>query len=438
MDWQIISDEPLTPGEVLPDDQDLARHLADVVVTLPFTAPLLVCGDWGCGKTSLLLRMQRRLEGPPGREPETPTVWFNAWHHEGEESLLPALLRAVWLAAPERYRVQEQAKAGFLGLWQVAKRIGLHALPLLVPQLALAAGVAVAAKDGAKELRETAEKLLGDAEKLPAPSLAVIEVDPVAALRKRFRDMVKGAWEGATPVVFIDDLDRCSPAGAVELVDAIKTLVHHAEALGCRFVVAVDKAVVVRAISQKFEHIDGYDGNRYLEKVFPIEVHVPAMDEAAVFAVVEAVLGALPRTDRALDVGWHQALRAVFKPGPFANPRLIKRTVNRLLLLSRIEPPAGAHGRARVDRTLVEWIVATERWPALRRLVAAYDNATLAGAFEVAVGGARPVADPDLQLFVSDRGAQSWLRAVRNQTASTANRVEEFRQAEQRLRRCGL
>ncbi len=97
-----IVDVPLDPGEIGADDTDLARHLVDVVLGLPLTSPLLVCGDWGCGKTSLLRRMERRMSAPPEGEPKTPTVWFNAWHHEGEESLLPALLRQVWLECPDR------------------------------------------------------------------------------------------------------------------------------------------------------------------------------------------------------------------------------------------------------------------------------------------------------------------------------------------------
>jgi len=265
MTWGILHDLPLEPRDLLDDPSELSQQLAGLACALPPSTPLLVCGDWGSGKTSLLLRMQRRMEEDVPEGAKVPTVLFNAWHHEGEDSLLPALMRQVWLAAPTEYRAKAAARQGFGKLWAIAKAIGLRALPLIAPQVAVAAGVAVAAKDGMKDLEEGAKALLGDAHELPTLSLEVIEMDPVAALRKRFRDLVEGAWPKAVPTVFIDDLDRCSPAGAVALVDAIKTLVHHGEHLGCRFVVAVDKSVVVRAISKKFEHIDGYDGNRYLE-----------------------------------------------------------------------------------------------------------------------------------------------------------------------------
>jgi hypothetical protein len=92
-------------------------------------------------------------------------------------------------------------------------------------------------------------------------------------------------------MIFIDDLDRCSPEAAVSLIEGIRLLVTNQaggrEDLPCRFVMAMDRQILVRAIQHKFAGIGGYDGNRYLEKVFPLAFAVPPPHPAAVNELVE-------------------------------------------------------------------------------------------------------------------------------------------------------
>ncbi len=50
-------------------------------------------------------------------------------------------------------------------------------------------------------------------------------------------------------VVFVDDLDRCLPEKAVEVLEAIKLFV---DAPGCVFVLGLDQAVIARGIEIKY------------------------------------------------------------------------------------------------------------------------------------------------------------------------------------------
>jgi len=86
----------------------------------------------------------------------------------------------------------------------------------------------------------------------------------------RFSRLVTEAFDGAAPVILIDDLDRCSPDGAVALLDGIRLLVTGGPELRCNFVVALDRGVIAARSVAKFQGISGYDGNRYLEKIFPV------------------------------------------------------------------------------------------------------------------------------------------------------------------------
>jgi len=93
-----VSDAPI----VSPTDDTLgfgpvARAISGLLrnkgTKLPLT--LAITAKWGRGKTSLMSLVQQDLKQAGWR-----TVWFNAWHHQEELSLLAALLQTVRQKAP--------------------------------------------------------------------------------------------------------------------------------------------------------------------------------------------------------------------------------------------------------------------------------------------------------------------------------------------------
>ncbi|MBV9849154.1 MAG: hypothetical protein JO250_05640 [Armatimonadetes bacterium] len=89
----LISDRPLSAAD--PDPlgfQDVALGLSQFLRNEKTQPPLTIAvtGEWGSGKTSLMNLLCADLASY-GFSP----VWFNAWHHQQEESLLAALLDNV-------------------------------------------------------------------------------------------------------------------------------------------------------------------------------------------------------------------------------------------------------------------------------------------------------------------------------------------------------
>src|SRR6185369_14096057 len=132
-----------------------SQRLAAIVRELPATSAVLVSGDWGAGKTTVLRALERSLRCQ--QVEGNPVVWFEAWRFEGDEGLLPALVRSVWAGAPDSYRKGEDAKKLFATIWNCAVVVGLRALPILAglaigPSAAL---IAALSKDiGAKKLED--------------------------------------------------------------------------------------------------------------------------------------------------------------------------------------------------------------------------------------------------------------------------------------------
>lgn len=87
------SDAPTVSGSqdrlnFLPLARGISRFLRNTNTTPPLT--LAITGDWGSGKSSLMHLISEDM-----RRYDWRPIWFNAWHHQNEEQLLPALLGAL-------------------------------------------------------------------------------------------------------------------------------------------------------------------------------------------------------------------------------------------------------------------------------------------------------------------------------------------------------
>src|SRR5262245_30712949 len=83
--WPFGDDRPQADQALLWDGlRDLSDRLTTVIERSAPSAPILVTGDWGSGKSSLLAATRNRLDGR-----QYLTVWFGAWSYEGEGPLLP-------------------------------------------------------------------------------------------------------------------------------------------------------------------------------------------------------------------------------------------------------------------------------------------------------------------------------------------------------------
>lgn len=426
-----LLDDKALGGRLRPGLDALAGRLCEVLPEVPATSPVLLSGDWGSGKTSLLRTVRARLDEPFLDVADRSTVWFDAWHHEGEGALLPPLLRRVWESAPAGYRRTEQAVGLLAKLTRFAVALGLRAVPVVAAALGYGNLGNVTTKLGANAVRD-------ESTAVPLPfSSAEPPEDPVESLRLAFATLLEEAFSGRVVTIFVDDLDRCSPDGAVALLDAIRMLIAGAAEARCRFVVAIDRAVVVEAISAKFDKIRGYDGNRYLEKLFPLEFHVPPPSPAEASQLVGELL--FGETDERNRVALGQTLAQPL----FANPRLMKRCINKFRLVRHFEQSvqeatgiaaAGGSSEDRADRDLAEWIAATERWPALRALA----RKTSAEAWDVLLrefternlpeGHVRPELIPLRQ----QPGLLAWVQA------SPLMKSGHCRAADDRLRLAGL
>ena len=426
-DLPVDDDLSLWPGL-----REMATQVAQMMPHLPLTSPILVSGDWGSGKTTLLRAVQRRLAT---QDPPVPSVWFDAWRYEGAGPLLPALLRRLWEGAPEAVKRDERAGTLFRKVFNLASAIALRAAPAVL-------GIA-----GLGPVSEVARTLMLSPTGVKSDSEAFVDAqglrvpaDPVTELWGSFTELVRVAWPGATPVIFVDDLDRCSPLGAVSLLDDIRMLVAGASELGCKFVVAMDRRVLANAVAAKFRDISGYDGNRYLEKVFPFVFTLPQPQGRDVGRLVTTFLAP---SGPATNTDHQDALSMVLNDPLFANPRLMKRCINRFRMVLAFEAAAGPAQPSRsgadasvADRTLAKWIAATERFRLLRGMLVHHGEEYWRELEEALTRPGAQLPSVEAEELLKDEGALPWVR--REVFGGGAGRLQQLREADNRLRRWGL
>ncbi|MCD6198666.1 MAG: SUMF1/EgtB/PvdO family nonheme iron enzyme [Deltaproteobacteria bacterium] len=226
--------------------------LSSIIRDQDFKTPFCIgiFGKWGSGKTSFMHLLQSRISQDQA-VPYVIPVWFNPWRYEKEKHLIIPFLKTIEREIGKYIEDQKGlGKKLTEKLKGAATKIGDAACAFAYGmqadcKLGLAKITFDAAKMTVRE-EELARQRIEEAQKL-SETLASTYYDIVTELKnaadKDFRIMV-----------FIDDLDRCLPEKAVELLESIKLFL---DLEGYLFVIGVDKEVVKKGISYRyrfFEH----------------------------------------------------------------------------------------------------------------------------------------------------------------------------------------
>ncbi len=344
--------EPLrAPGAPLLDDQPASRDLLnfgefsaalrDVIVNPGTRTPFIVgiFGRWGTGKTTLMRMIERDLASAGAT-----TVWFSAWLYGQEKEIWAAFLQSLTTRLAARLRWTDKLRfsaavfrrglSGEMLLYQLPEYLWRAAL-VAAPLIAAAALSRTMATEAAAALQSggvvASAVLAGWVLLKPAVAAIQREVRPdfnvyrsidfdkhvgfLERFREQFARIVASLPEGNRRVViFVDDLDRCGPDKALELLDAIKIFL---DVPGCVFVLGIDLAIVQQALAKRYPD-DRVAQREYLSKIVQLPFQLPPL-------TADDLAGYM----RGLDVQLpDERCREVFLAALAPNPREIKRVVN--------------------------------------------------------------------------------------------------------------
>ena len=263
---------------------------------------------------SLELRIKQEVEKKGG----VAAVWFNAWQYEKEEHLIVPLVATI----------NKELERTWPG------KIAKGAKDIQNALRAIIYGFSIKGKVGIPLISETEVSLLPKEMIARYQELTKDSVLARSLYFDAFEELKKCAQGSAAPriVVFVDDLDRCFPNKAVDLLEGIKLVLHQP---GFSFVLGLNEVIIEAFIKTKYKKdydIEGSHFDDYLDKMVQVKIPVPKrttgdmqeyighlLDEGKVFAE-DVKRDAIPLI---ADACRH-------------NPRSIVRLLNRIIVASRI------------------------------------------------------------------------------------------------------
>jgi formylglycine-generating enzyme required for sulfatase activity len=339
----ILDDLP-TDTDAL-DFQPYVDTLVDIIQTGNTPLTIGVFGGWGSGKTSLM-RMVKK-----GLPPEFTVAWFDAWKYDKEENLWRAFLLSILSALKDAagknnkpveefeklesllYREMELEKVGGVTI-DLAKLGGKVAQGVVQIGLSFIPGISALTKL-VEELQKSAATNAADeavgAIQRERTKIHIEQVRFLEQFQEKFRILVEQhvTRQNGRLIVFVDDLDRCLPEKAIEVLEAIKLFV---DAPGCIFVLGLDQEVIARGVEIRYKDFLKKDGTnqisgaRYLEKIIQLPFQIPPVEQTDMGDFVHGLTPDWPNDE----------CPRVFSLGLGDNPRQIKRTVNVFLMLWKL------------------------------------------------------------------------------------------------------
>ncbi|HJQ02669.1 MAG TPA: P-loop NTPase fold protein [Jatrophihabitans sp.] len=278
---------------------------ADLIMS-EYTKPPLtigIFGSWGMGKSFLLEHIRRtiRTRQAAGNRtgPRIHTVCFNAWEYSATDAIWPALVRKIvteldqlssW---PRRKRVWTRLR------WNLRREWRSLRIKLVTAALALAIVAAVAVgKQGLAVGLGGLTALLGIAGLVKAANDPVAkwvtglfagsdyggQISLMEDIKHDLEELERRLHVDGDPnkhgltgriLVIIDDLDRCEPAKAVEVLQAVNLLLNFPSFIVC---LGIDARIITAAVEKHYEGLlgaAGASGYEYLDKIVQIPFRIP-------------------------------------------------------------------------------------------------------------------------------------------------------------------
>ncbi|WP_412776561.1 P-loop NTPase fold protein [Thalassospira lucentensis] len=275
--------DPLPDNVGFSEDADLfgykqfGERLTRVVSGLDQPTTLVLDGPWGSGKSTFLRQWLAEL-----RAAQHPVISFDAFACDFfEDAFIPlsaSILKLTEEKVPKKNRVMAAAKKS---AGKVIKTVAPIAAKAGVRIISLGVVDYSDVKEGAESAFDALSNAFGDAAEDTARDAINRAVESQSVLEKFHKDIEalvglyqqKREEEGLPkcPVVFvIDELDRCKPTFALNLVERIK---HLFEIEGVIFLLVTNLKQLEAAVCGAYG--ERTDAATYLEKFYDLRLNLP-------------------------------------------------------------------------------------------------------------------------------------------------------------------
>ena len=263
-DLEVPEEEPFLHDRL--DRETPARVLTQIVSSVEGPCVLSIDGPFGAGKSTYLRLWTQHLKNKG-----FPVVRLNAWETDYTGDPFPALVEGIGaeLESPDGGDIE----IGFKALREAAGRVAARVIPALIRQATLG-WIDVGTEELANALGTMSEEAAKDGIvqfQAQRKSLTAFQ-----AKLCDFSEALSAAHDDRPLVIAIDELDRCRPSYAIEMLELAKHLfaVDHVV-----FALAVNRSELAHSV--KVLYGQDFDADRYLRRFFDLDFRLPQPDRTA-------------------------------------------------------------------------------------------------------------------------------------------------------------
>ncbi|MBW8050328.1 MAG: hypothetical protein FVQ77_08325 [Cytophagales bacterium] len=237
------------------DREKYANTLTGIVKNYQDGFVLAINNKWGTGKTTFVKMWKQQLNSKGYK-----TLYFNAWENDFDANPLVAIMSELNLLT------KKETKKAFKSLIEKGAVLTKNILPQLLKALAekyidtkvLVDLIENTAKGATEildeEIRDYTQKKKG-----------------LKEFKISLEQFIKDSTDNKPIIFIIDELDRCRPNYAVELLEKIK---HFFSVSGIVFVLSIDKTQLCHAVKGVYGN-DRINADEYLRRFIDVEYSIP-------------------------------------------------------------------------------------------------------------------------------------------------------------------
>jgi uncharacterized protein YjbI with pentapeptide repeats len=278
-----------------------------------------IFGDWGAGKTTLINSVDKALQ----TDKDLIRIKLEPWRYKQEQFPLVSLLKSIAYALPAEKQYEE-----------LKQKLETSAINFLknTPDILTSIISKYASEEDeiSHEMFESFKKELNSKIQLIAElDRDTVYFDGFEEIKKEIKN-VRLNNPAFRIIVFVDDLDKCSPKKALEILELVRVL-HDIE--GFVYIIGISHDMIIK-LSNIENNETSNDGEHYIKKLIQIPITLPKWSNQDIVNLVKDLVKKGMIHDKFKDVvdkNIEQISVAIDN-----NPREIKRFLNNFFVAHEI------------------------------------------------------------------------------------------------------
>ena len=310
---KVITDVPANGS--INDHKKLSCALANVIKNSDPNFTIGIYGEWGTGKTTLMEMVEEELtENKETDSPKILSIWFSAWRYEREEQLATiAILKTIANEIAEyskRGNGSGKNKNRWSAILEICSDVILHQMD-----------TNMSVEKMMDYISKNTDSFIDVGKKV---TTYFDELKKIQEAMEKIREKDKKC----RIVVFVDDLDRCSPPKALQVLQSIKVFF---DIPGFIYVLGISHEMLSRLIDHAYKELN-VEGKEYIKKIIQVPVTLPSWEEDNLNELLGEICNEIKLEYRNKLI--EQDTRTDIFDVADNNPRQLKRLINSFVVTS--------------------------------------------------------------------------------------------------------